>query len=212
MPGDSTMQLQILLDRLKAGNLPARDELIECACARLRRLIHKLFHDYPRVRQFDDSSDVMQEVLLRLVRRLRNLMGEDREAQAQFPATVREFFRLATNEIRHALLDLARKYFGPLGRGRHEVREADLPQDAHAAGQRPDPGDSSQDPAKLEWWSEFHRQVETLLPEEREVFELRWYQGLSSEEAAEILGVSLATVKRRWLQARLALQPLLEKA
>lgn len=36
-----------------------------------------------------------------------------------------------------------------------------------------------------------------------EVFSLLWYEGLSQEEAAALLGVSLRTVKRRWQSARL---------
>jgi RNA polymerase sigma-70 factor (ECF subfamily) len=32
----------------------------------------------------------------------------------------------------------------------------------------------------------------------REVFDLVWYQGLTNAEAAEILGVSTKTVRRRW--------------
>lgn len=38
---------------------------------------------------------------------------------------------------------------------------------------------------------------------------LLWYEGLSQPEAAAALGVSLATVKRRWQAARLALYDLL---
>jgi DNA-directed RNA polymerase specialized sigma24 family protein len=41
------------------------------------------------------------------------------------------------------------------------------------------------------------------------VFELRWYHGLTWSEAAAVLNVSEATVKRRWLDARLRLRDLL---
>ena len=41
-------------------------------------------------------------------------------------------------------------------------------------------------------------------PDERKarVVELRYFGGLTSEETAEALGVSLATVKREWASAR----------
>ena len=48
-------------------------------------------------------------------------------------------------------------------------------------------------------------QVEKLTDEQREVFDLLWYEGLTQPEAATILGVSLKTVKRRWQDARLFL-------
>ena len=54
-------------------------------------------------------------------------------------------------------------------------------------------------------WAEFHRQAELLPDEEREVFDLLWYQGLSQSEASELLQVSERTVKRRWQSARLYL-------
>jgi RNA polymerase sigma-70 factor (ECF subfamily) len=41
--------------------------------------------------------------------------------------------------------------------------------------------------------------------EEREIFDLLWYQGLSQAEAATLLKVSERTIKRRWQSARLKL-------
>ena len=61
------------------------------------------------------------------------------------------------------------------------------------------------DPARLNAWTEFHRQVESLSDEEREVFNLIWYQGLTQAETATVLGVSERTVNRRWVAARLNL-------
>jgi RNA polymerase sigma factor (sigma-70 family) len=47
--------------------------------------------------------------------------------------------------------------------------------------------------------------VERLPEEYREVFGLIWYNGLTHEEVAEVLGVSVRIVKRRWQEARIAL-------
>ncbi len=45
-----------------------------------------------------------------------------------------------------------------------------------------------------------------MLPDElSSVFDLIYYQGLTQAEAAEVLGVSEATIKRSWREARLAL-------
>ena len=59
-------------------------------------------------------------------------------------------------------------------------------------------------------WSEFHQQVERLPEEEREVFDLLWYQGLSQAEAGQVLGVTERTIKRRWASARLRLHRVLK--
>jgi len=61
------------------------------------------------------------------------------------------------------------------------------------------------EPANLAAWAELHRQVEALPEEEREVFDLLWYQELTQAEAAGVLGVSGSTVKPRWVAARLRL-------
>jgi RNA polymerase sigma-70 factor (ECF subfamily) len=42
------------------------------------------------------------------------------------------------------------------------------------------------------------------------VVQLLWYEGLRQPEAAVVLGISLATLKRRWQVARLRLGELLE--
>jgi DNA-directed RNA polymerase specialized sigma24 family protein len=44
-----------------------------------------------------------------------------------------------------------------------------------------------------------------LPDQERELFGLLWYEGLTQEEAANVLGASLRTVKRWWQSARLKL-------
>jgi RNA polymerase sigma-70 factor (ECF subfamily) len=69
--------------------------------------------------------------------------------------------------------------------------------------------DSTYEPTRLARWAEFHRQVEALPDEERDVFELLWYQELTQAEAAAVLGVAEVTVRRRWMSARARLGALL---
>jgi RNA polymerase sigma-70 factor (ECF subfamily) len=64
------------------------------------------------------------------------------------------------------------------------------------------PVDESNVPDRLAVRTTFHEQVAALPAEEREVFELLWYHELPLAEAAELLGVSEPTVKRRHLRAR----------
>jgi RNA polymerase sigma factor (sigma-70 family) len=44
--------------------------------------------------------------------------------------------------------------------------------------------------------------LETLDPEQARIVELRFFVGLTVEEAADALGMSPATLKRRWSLAR----------
>jgi RNA polymerase sigma factor (sigma-70 family) len=77
-------------------------------------------------------------------------------------------------------------------------------------GPMDDPADTTHEPVRLADWTDFHRKVESLPDQEREVFDLVWYQGMSQAEAADVLQVSVPTIKRRWLSARLRLQTVLD--
>jgi RNA polymerase sigma-70 factor (ECF subfamily) len=201
MADDSTTALQGLIDRLNAGDPTAVNALIGRACDRLRRLTHTVFRDFGRLHRLEDTDDVLNAAVLRLLRRLQS----DNK-----PDTVREFFRRAGREVRCALLDLTKHYFGPEGPAVREVR-AETPSSA-GAEISPENVTSTFDPGRLAQWTEFHRLVEGLPDEEREAFELLWYQGLTQDEAAHLLGVSEATVKRRWTAARLRLGAALRPA
>jgi RNA polymerase sigma-70 factor (ECF subfamily) len=195
-----TAQIQAYLDRLRGGDEAARGELLDCACERLRNLARKMLRHYPNVHRWEQTDDVLQNAALRLYRTLRQLTVQ----------TPRDFFRLAALNIRHELLDLARHYYGPLGQGPRHVTWG--PGAATASGDcgPADPADPAADPGRLAVWGEFHEQIGALPDLEREVFDLLWYQGLSQADAADLLGVSERTVKRRWQTARLKLHEALK--
>jgi RNA polymerase sigma-70 factor (ECF subfamily) len=186
----TTQVLQGCLDRLRDGDAAARGELLRCAGERLTRLARKMLQGFPNVRRWEQTDDVLQGALLRLHQSLDRLL----------PATTRDYFRLAALHIRRQLLDLARHYGGPLGAGTHHESEAEEAERLAVV-----PADGADDPSRLAVWTEFHQQAEALPEEEREVFDLLWYQGLAQAETATVLGVSERTVKRRWQSARLKL-------
>jgi RNA polymerase sigma-70 factor (ECF subfamily) len=200
MPGTQTTQIiQGYIDRLRQGDEAARDGLIGAANERLLGLTRTMLRDYPGVKRWEQSGDVMQNALIRLCRAL----------EAIRPQTQADFFRLATLQIRRELIDLARHYYGPEGLGANYGSQAPagLEETQRSAAQ---PSQSTYDPRRLAAWAEFHKQAEALPAEEREVFDLLWYQELGQNEAAEILGISLATLKRRWQAARRMLHDLLK--
>jgi RNA polymerase sigma factor (sigma-70 family) len=189
----TTKKVESRLNRIQNGDKGAVDELIEIACDRLRRLTRFIFLDFKRVRRFADSADVTQDVLIRLTRRLRVLIGK----KSPWPGSMADFMRLASREIRQAFLDLISRYFGKRGAGHHEKLVGAIPFVVRA------------DPQELQHWTEFHEQAGALPKDQKDVFYLRWYLGLSALETAEVLGISLAGVKRRWLAARLRLNEFL---
>ncbi len=194
MSESSTTQMQGWIEGLKSGDPVAREALIQHTYERLGRLTRRLFRDFRRLERWEDAEDVLQGALVRLLRALRDVP----------PASVPEFFRLATLQIRRELLDLARHHFGPEGSAAHHA--------SAVPGNGPDTGppayeppQSTYAPDRLAIWAELHRRIEALPPELRDVFELLWYHGLTQAETAAALGVSVPTVKRRWAAGRLEL-------
>ncbi|MGE3806303.1 MAG: sigma-70 family RNA polymerase sigma factor [Gemmataceae bacterium] len=186
-----TVEVQHWIERLKQGELSAREKLLQCACDRLLRLTRKLLREFPAVRRWEETDDVFQNASLRLYRSLESVELTD----------ARHFFRLAALQIRRELIDLSRHYQGPQGHGAHH---ATLPRDVNASDQAApvDDEEATRDPRRVAEWTDFHRSIEELPAEEREVFDLLWYHGLTSEEAASLLGVDARTVRRRWRAAR----------
>jgi RNA polymerase sigma factor (sigma-70 family) len=194
MPDSSanTSPLLANIGRLRAGDATALNELIRLAGERLETLTRRMLRDYPRVRRWAQTDDVLQNALIRLCRALQQVQ----------PAGVREFFALATTQIRRELLDLARHYSGPENAAAHHESWAADPGQPHVS---PDHSDPTNDPVALTDWCEFHEHVAALPDEEREVFGLIFYQGLTQDDAAEVLGVSVRTIQRRWQTAMLNL-------
>jgi RNA polymerase sigma factor (sigma-70 family) len=183
-PSPQTLQIQDWLARMRAGDPAARDELLRHVSGRLQRLTRQMLRGHPAVRRWVESGDVMQGALMRLLRALQDVQ----------PSSMRDFFALAAQQIRRELIDLARHYYGPQGLGANHATHA-----AEGSGLQPaaNAADSA-DPSGLAEWCEFHAKIEKLPEEQREVVGLLFYQGLSQAEAAQLLGVTVRTIQRRW--------------
>ena len=192
MTADSTTQLQGIIDRMVAGDASARGELVSRAYRRLRRLAHKMLEGFPRLRPVEDTDDVLHDSLPRLLRAIESVP----------PASVAEFFRLASRQMRWELLDLVQRHCPP-GPGDQHSSEPDQ-KDADASGAFDAPA-STYNPVVLAQWTEFHKAVETLPEMQRKVFELLWYQELTYDEAAAVLQLGRSTIRRHWLTAKLRL-------
>jgi RNA polymerase sigma-70 factor (ECF subfamily) len=175
--------------------------LIACGFDRLDRLMRRMLHDFPGEARWEQASDVRHAALARLARAL----------DQSPPATLREFLRLAAGQIRRELIDLARHYQGSTDLDWHHAGAGDLPSTSAATPvAAPELDETTDQSDPLVAWTEFHQRVEELPEEQREAFDLLWYQGLTQVEAAAVLGVAERTIQRRWLAARLQLYKELE--
>jgi RNA polymerase sigma factor (sigma-70 family) len=187
-PGDT--RLQSLVDAVRGGDLRSRDILLNHACDRLLVLTRRMFRGRPGLARWEQTDDIFQNAMLRLHRALETTEIE----------SVRHFFNLAALQIRRELIDLGRKHFGPHGIGRNHHSDHQPPDQVGGALHT-----LESEPGDLAEWTEFHERVQSLPDQEREVFDLLYYEAVAQEEAATILGCSVRTIRRRWNDAKLRL-------
>jgi len=143
-----------------------------------------MLRKFPGVHQWEETSDVFHNVVLRLTTALREIKFD----------TPADFLRLAAWHIRRELIDLSRR------------RRPVLVSGQAGGDSRPDPigaePDSTDDPYNLAVWEELHTRIAALSDDDRRLFDLVYYQGLTQPEAAELLGMPLRTLKHAWQAAR----------
>jgi RNA polymerase sigma factor (sigma-70 family) len=175
----TTAVIQRYLDELD-GDSPAEPivrALLDRAVRRLHLLCATLLHrSYPRLAR--PPLNLQAEELLGAV--AERLLKALREAR---PRTVRQLFAMANQHMRWELNDLARRLD-------EQPAEVDLREELVPS---PATSGSGLSPDGLRML----RAIEALPDDEREAFDLVRIQGLTQVEAAQLLGVSTVTVKRR---------------
>jgi RNA polymerase sigma factor (sigma-70 family) len=189
-----TTELHRLIDLIQKGDDEARDELVRSVGNSLERLAHKMLQRYPGVQRWEETGDVLQNALLRLLRAVQEIK----------PPTMRDFFGLAAEQVRRELLDLARHYRGAKGLGRNLVTHGD------SVLRNSEPVDPESNDDNLERWEEFHEAVNRLPAEEREVMGLVFYHGWTQAQMAEFFQTSERTIRRRWQSACLKLDQMIQ--
>jgi RNA polymerase sigma-70 factor (ECF subfamily) len=177
----------ILLAGLRRGDEGSYETLIDRYEQPVFSLICRLMDDSA------DAADVVQEVFLKVFRKVDSFRGES--------SLKTWIYRIAVNEARNQ-----RRWFG-----RHRRREVGLdPLPGEATGY----GDYLEDPGRSPFEETLNHEtrdlIEAALKEVSPVFRaalvLREIEGLSYEQIAEILEISLGTVKSRILRGRDALR------
>jgi RNA polymerase sigma factor (sigma-70 family) len=175
----TTAVIQRYLDDLD-GDSPSEPivrALLDRAVRRLHLLCASLlYRSYPRLTQ-PPLSVQADELLGAVAERLLKALREAR------PRNVRQLFALANQHMRWELNDLARRLDNqPPAVELHEELVPSPP--SSNSGLTPD-------------GLRMLRAIDELPEDEREVFDLVRIQGMAQVEAAQLLGVSTVTVKRR---------------
>lgn len=195
-----TTFMRQLVDRYQQGDAAASDELLRRISVRMQGIARRMLRRFPGVQRWEQSEDVVQNAILRLLRALRQVK----------PDTMRSFYGLAAEQIRRELLDLARHYYGPRGLGTHHESNLHLESSGGNLVPRREPAAPGEQPEDVERWTAFHEAIAQLPPEEREVFGLTFYHGWGQKEIGELIQKDERTVRRRWRAAVMKLNDLLK--
>jgi RNA polymerase sigma factor (TIGR02999 family) len=169
-----------IMAQIEAGDPQAAEQLLPLIYDELRRLARlKLAHEKPG--HTLEPTALVHEAYLRLV---------DPEDERHWESRS-HFFAAAAEGMRRILVESARRR-GRLKRGRGLERQA-LDEDAIAAPEVD--GDLIELDAALET-------LAVKDPRAAELIKLRYFAGLTIQEAAQILGISVPTANRDWSYAR----------
>ncbi len=180
----------VLVAAAKAGDLAAFEELVN----RYERKIFRLAHNITQNRE--DAEDVMQDAFLKSFEHLGDFQGDSR--------FYTWLVRIAVNE---ALMKLRKRRPNLMSLDEPVESEEDLlPREVQDWGPTPE-----QRYAQTELQRILSEVIGELDPAFRIVFVLRDLEELSTEETAQLLGLSVPAVKSRLLRARLKLRQRLNK-
>jgi len=175
---DPAQPVTELLVRWRAGDAVALDELVPMVYAELRRSARRqLYRERPG--HTLQSGALVNEAYLRMVDQ-RPVAADNRM----------HFLAVASRLMRQVLVDHARSH-GAAKRGADKVVQLDA---SILMPQQP-----SLDVVALD---DVLKDLARLDEQQGKIVEMRFFGGLSNEEIAEVLNISVSTVKRDWNVAK----------
>ena len=167
-----------ILDAIGQGDAQAADQLLPLVYQELRRLAAYRMASEPAGHTLQPTA-LVHEAWLKLAGQ------QDRRWQDK-----QNFFAAAAEAMRRILVDSARRkrrlrHGG--GQMRIDVEEVNL---------------TVENDEQLLAVNEALKKLATKNPEKAELVKLRYFVGMTIEEAAQVLGISEATAKRNWVYAR----------
>ncbi len=175
-----------ILSAIERGDAHAADQLLPLVYEELRKLAaQKLAAEKPG--QTLEATALVHEAYLRLVA---NAGGDPAKNQRHWDGRY-HFFAAAAEAMRRILVENARRKQGPRHGGHLRRVAADV---SLVAANAP-----SVDLLSL---NDALTRLAAESPVRAELVKLRFFAGLTMPEAAEVLGISLATAERYWTYAR----------
>jgi RNA polymerase sigma-70 factor, ECF subfamily len=188
MPNPSTSQVTQLLQAWGQGDAAAFEQLVPVVHAELRRIARRQM-GHERAGHTLQPTALVNEAYLRLVD-INQIQWQDRA----------HFFAMSSRLMRRVLVDAARaRGYQKRGAGAQQVS-------LHEEMARTE--EQGADVLALDAVLE---KLAAIDPRKSQVVEMRFFGGLSIEETAEALDVSVRTVKRDWTMSKLWLLRELKK-
>lgn len=187
-PGSDIVEagdITILLQKAHAGDSPAVEALIPHIYDNLRRLAQKQMRA-ERDNHTLQPTALVHEAYLKLINQ-----------NEQSFANRLHFFSIAAKQMRRILIDHARAKQAAK-RGGSYVKVSDW--DGVGLGEIEAVAEESRE--DLLQLNQALEELEQISQKQAKVVELKFFAGCTNEDIAQVLGVSLATVKREWALAR----------
>lgn len=174
-----THQITLQLERWNAGDKGALDQLVPLVYEELRQMAHG-FRWRAGGGQSFQTTELLNETYLKLA-------GNEKPGLKDRA----HFFAVAATAMRHILVDYARsKLAQKRGGWQGHMSLDDNMEDTRTAS------------AQVVALEEALKNLADVDPRKSRIVELKFYGGLTNEEAAEAMNISVETVKRDWRFAR----------
>ena len=180
MVDDSSHQITLLLIDWSKGDEYALEQLMPLVYDELRRMARNYMRRQPSGHTFQ-TTELIHEAYLKIAG------GEEKKWQNRA-----HFFGIAAQVMRRILMDHARKHQADKRGGEFEklpIEEEILIVSQDKSSELIALDDALEELAKID-------------PDKAKIVELRYFGGLSIEETAEVMGVSVPTINRHWKMAK----------
>jgi RNA polymerase sigma factor (TIGR02999 family) len=177
----STQNVTGLLNEWQRGDTTALDRVTPLIYDELRRIAHR-YMQRERTGHTLETTALVNEAYVRLIGQ-QKIEWQNRA----------HFFAVTAQVMRHILIDYARRRHYAKRGGEDYRQQVSLDDAALMSVERA---------AELVALNESLDELAKLDPRKGRVVELRYFGGLSLEETAEALGISLMTVRRDWRAAK----------
>ncbi|HZT35810.1 MAG TPA: ECF-type sigma factor [Nitrososphaera sp.] len=176
-----------LLREVKQGDADATSKLVKMVYSELRKIARRKMRKERKDHTLDATA-LVHEAYVRLVG------AKERNWQSRT-----HFFGIAANTMRQILVDYARRHNADKRPGKHQKvyldALAEMPLELMTVFER-------QDYSAVLMIDNALSKLQKQDPQQGRLVVLRFFVGLTEDEAAEVLGISLQQVKREWRLAR----------